>query len=62
MSEKLRGWPALERNIDRSPVNQANFNERKVLMTPLEYELRWERVWNYLMLDCAKTFKDDLCC
>jgi len=30
-------------------------------MGPLEYELRWERVWNVLALDASRTFQDELC-
>lgn len=30
-------------------------------MTPLEFELHWEKIWNCLMLDCIKPLKEDLC-
>jgi hypothetical protein len=30
-------------------------------MHPLEYELHWETVWNYLMLDAAKVLQHQLC-
>jgi hypothetical protein len=31
------------------------------MMNPLELELKWERVWNYMTLDAVRTLQDELC-
>jgi hypothetical protein len=44
------------------PVNLASRKSfrRRGRMGPLEYELRWERVWNVLALDASRIFQDEL--
>jgi hypothetical protein len=31
------------------------------MMSPLELELKWERVWNYMTLDAVRNLQDELC-